>query len=325
MALFFFSVGLEIKKEMVEGSLASTKKALLPCIAALGGMVMPMAVYAAIQLLLPGGSMHGLVIPMATDIAFAMGVFYSCRKYMPRAAESLLLALATVDDLGAIAVIAVCFAHGIKWTYLCAAAGILGCTALSGRQGVKTSWGFLVPGVILWYCLLRGGINADIAGVMIAFCIPLRSVRGNEVVTRLVRRWSLLSAFIILPIFAFANCAVPLSVGGGGASHLSHLAVPLGIFFGLLIGKPLGIFVFSWASIKAKIAAMPAGMGNGDLFAVGLLGTIGFTMCLFLTENSLHGPTAALAKLAVFVASGLGGVLSAAYMVARKRGQSLPA
>lgn len=320
MAMFFFSVGLEIKKEMVEGSLASPKKALLPCIAALGGMIMPMAVYAAIQRLLPGGSMAGVPIPMATDIAFAMGVFYSCRKYMPKAAEPLLLALATVDDLGAILVIAVCFAHGIHWTFLCAALGILGSTALSARQGIKTSWGFLVPGVLLWYCLLRGGVNADIAGVLVAFCIPQRTMYGSEVVARLIRRWSLLSAFIILPIFALANCGVPLA--GGTAS--GGAAVPLGIFFGLLLGKPLGIFSFSWVSIKAGLAAMPTGMGNQNLLAIGMLGSIGFTMCLFLTEHSLGGQTAAAAKLAVFAASGIGGLLSAAFMMAGKKRQTLP-
>jgi len=269
--------------------------------------------------------MSGVPIPMATDIAFAMGVFYSCRKYMPRAAESLLLALATVDDLGAILMIAVCFAHSLHWTYLSVAAGILGITALSARQGERTSWVFLVPGLLLWYCLLRGGVNADIAGVLVAFCVPMRTIYGSEVVTRLIRRWSLLSAFVVLPIFALANCGVPLGGGMAGFVARHHSAVPLGVFFGLLLGKPLGIFVFSWVSIKAKLAAMPSGMGMGDLLIIGLLGSIGFTTCLFLTENSLQGYAAATAKLAVFAASGLGGLLSAACMIARKRGQSLPA
>lgn len=265
--------------------------------------------------------MNGVAIPMATDIAFAMGIFYSCRRFMPRVAESLLLALATVDDLGAIVVIAVWYPRGISWNYLCTAAGILGCTALSGKQGVKNSWGFLVPGVLLWYCLLRGGINADIAGVLTAFCIPLRSIHGSEVVRRLIRRWALGSAFLVLPLFALANCCVPLHVTSMEAEsgRLSQWAVPLGVLLGLLLGKPLGIFIFSWASVKAKLTAMPAGMGNQDLLAIGMLGSIGFTMCLFLIENSLQGSVAGTAKIAVFTASVLGGLLSIAFMIGGKK------
>lgn len=318
MALFFFYVGLEIKKELAEGSLASPRKALLPCIAALGGMLVPMLVYLATNAALPGGSIDGITIPMATDIAFAMGIFGFFRSHMPAAAEPFLLTLATVDDLGAIMVIAVCFAGHLAPRFLLGAAACLAaCLGWDrwGSQCVSAS-SIAGPGLLLWYCLLRGGLSADIAGFLIALCVPLRSRGGDEVVRRLIRRWAPVCALLVLPLFSLANCAVPL---GGVAPSQGSLAVPLGIGLGLVVGKPLGIFSFSYLAAKAGIADMPRGMTKRHLGILGVLGAIGFTMCLFLIEHSLAGPAADLSKLAMLSASlfaaGLAGGLMAALPV----------
>jgi len=317
MALFFFSVGLEIKKELTEGALASRQKALLPCIAALGGMIVPMLVYLVVGTFLPGAHMGGATIPMATDIAFAMGVFSLFRHIMPQSAQSFLLALATVDDLGAIVVIAIFFGHGLRPGFLEAASACLLCTAYAGNKGwIKSLWWFIAPGLLLWFCLLEGGINSDIAGVLTAFCIPLSSARGNKNIQKLMDHWATVAGAAILPIFALANCAVPVgeALPHTFAGCVACSAVPVGVLLGLLIGKPIGIFLFSWLSVRLGFASMPPKMTNRDLATIGVLGGIGFTMCLFLIENSLHGHTAELAILAVFAASGLAATIGACLM-----------
>jgi len=227
--------------------------------------------------------------------------------------------LATVDDLGVIAVIAVVFAHHICPMYLAASAAILAGTALLGRARRESSKGFILPACAMWYCLLKSGVSADIAGVLVAFCIPMRSKSGKEVLGRLAHSWSMWSSLIILPIFALANCAVPLSFSslGGGASLATPVAVSTGIFFGLLIGKPLGIFGSSYLAIKAGIAPMPAGMTKRHLAMMGILGGIGFTMCLFLIQESMHGPLAQMSKISVFISSAASAIVGA-YLMARQ-------
>eukprot|EP00930_Biecheleria_cincta_P104861 TRINITY_DN9731_c0_g1_i1.p1 TRINITY_DN9731_c0_g1~~TRINITY_DN9731_c0_g1_i1.p1 ORF type:complete len:523 (+),score=81.99 TRINITY_DN9731_c0_g1_i1:23-1570(+) len=314
MALFFFTVGLEIKKEMTEGSLASVDKAILPCIAAVGGMVVPVAIYLAVNTVLPGGNFDGAFVPMATDIAFAMGVYQAFRRHMPPASSSFLLTLATADDLGAIAVIALVFASSINPSFLAAAAVALLSAVLYGNQRFETANGLFIPGLLLWYCLLRGGINADIAGVLIAFCVPMTSKKGSYVVERLINRWSAASALIVLPIFALANCAVSFS-GGSAAS----LAAPFGICAGLLVGKPLGVFLSTYIAVKLKVASMPTGMTKRHLLTVGVLASIGFTMCLFLIENSLAGAAAQTSKLAVFLSSVLAAGMGSMLMSQQRR------
>eukprot|EP00927_Polykrikos_kofoidii_P041083 TRINITY_DN35009_c0_g1_i1.p1 TRINITY_DN35009_c0_g1~~TRINITY_DN35009_c0_g1_i1.p1 ORF type:complete len:498 (+),score=77.42 TRINITY_DN35009_c0_g1_i1:28-1494(+) len=312
MTVFFFNVGLEIKKEMTEGSLSTPSQAALPCIAAVGGMVTPMLVYCAINSMMVGGSLAGITIPMATDIAFAVGVFSLFRKSMPASAESFLLALATADDVGAIVVIAVFFASTITPLYLVLASATLVASAFAGYQGFHGSARFyFVPGVALWYFMLRAGINADIAGVLLALCIPSRCLGGHNIVERLLNRWTPVCAIFILPVFALANCAVPLG-GYTQTDESTSWAVPAGVFFGLLVGKPLGIFGFTWMAVQCGVSKMPEGMRISHLLVVGILGGIGFTMCLFLVENSLTGKVALLTKLTILVASlvaAIGGAL----------------
>lgn len=315
MALFFFQVGLEIKKELTVGGLASPAQAALPCIAAVGGMVTPMAVYVFINTVMDGGSFAGVTIPMATDIAFAMGVFSLFRKVMPASSEPFLLALATADDLGAIAVIAVFFASTINPLYLALAVATLLVAAVVGHRNFYGSSGFyVVPGVALWYFMLRGGVNADVAGVLVALCIPMKCLGGHEVVERLIHRWIPVSSLFVLPLFALANCAVKLGADSGDADGPTPLTVPLGVALGLLVGKPLGIFGFTWVSVKAGISPMPKGMANKHVLIVGMLGAIGFTMCLFLIENSLTGKVASLSKLSVLLTSLAAAIFGAASM-----------
>jgi len=313
--LFFFNVGLEIKAELIEGALSSPSKAALPCIAAMGGMVVPMGVYFIINKMMVGGSMDGLTVPMATDIAFAMGVFSLFKKSMPASSSPFLLALATADDLGAIAVIAVVFAGTINWTMLGLAAATLIAAAIIGSKGISGSaWFFVVPGVGLWYFMLVGGVNADVAGVLVALCVPMQCSKNYDVVHRLVERWTPVCTLFILPVFALANCAVNLGGGDDGESQEGAFTVPMGIALGLMIGKPLGIFSFTWVSCKLGLSHMPKGMKNSHLLAVGILGSIGFTMCLFLIECSLSGPVASMSKLFVLLASVASAAVSGIYM-----------
>lgn len=323
MSFFFLAVGLEIKKELLEGSLASASKAAMPCVAALGGMVMPMLIYALVNYIaLPQGSFDGVVVPMATDIAFAMGVFCSIRHYLPPATASFLLALATVDDLGAIVVIIMRGGSGLKVEYLFTGLAVLWAAVELGRRGVERStMRFGILGVILWYCLLSGGINADVAGVAIALCIPMRSKHGEDIVERLITLWTPFSALFVLPLFALANCAMPMISCDGPSGGRVVWAVPLGVMLGLVLGKPLGIFGFVYFPVKMGLISLPDGLGTKDVLTVGMLGGIGFTMCLFLVENTLEGPTAQVTKMAVIVASMLSaGITSLSIVMAARAG-----
>eukprot|EP00793_Prasinoderma_coloniale_P001025 PRCOL_00006016-RA len=331
MCLFFFVVGLEIKRECVFGSLSSLKKAALPCIAAVGGMVVPMGFYAAINAGV-NGVMQGWAIPMATDIAFAMGIFGFFRNRMPAAVSAFLLTLATVDDLGAILVIAVFFAGSLKAAYLAGALALSGALFATDRMALDTARSvnvgkYLILMLGLWYCLLLGGINADVAGVVAAVAMPAvaPAPQGStappehpgepvRIIDHLVHNWSPWTTLVIMPLFALANTAVPLD-----ASLISGLIsqpVALGIAAGLVLGKPIGITLFSLAGIKANVAAWPEKMNVKHLVTVGLLGGIGFTMSLFLITLSLAGMDSAarLAKLSIIVSSTVAALAGAAIM-----------
>jgi NhaA family Na+:H+ antiporter len=319
MAIFFFVVGLEIKQELRNGSLRTPKTAVLPCIAACGGMVTPMAVYAAINLSgrVAGGSLSALAVPMATDIAFAMAVISFFKNRMPAAASVFLLTLATVDDIGAIAVLATCYATHLAPAYLGLAAAITAALTVLGRRQATAGADaklFAVGGVALWWSLLRAGISADIAGVVAGLCVSTRAMVGSEPLTeRLIMRLAPLSAFLIMPAFALANTAVPIGAALGAGAQTS-LGPALGISAGLLVGKPVGIFAFTWLATKLGVAELPSGMSKRHLAVVGMLGAIGFTMCLLLTEVAMPASAVALPKLAVLVASGVASVLAAVMM-----------
>lgn len=317
MAIFFFTVGLEIKHELRLGSLASVKKALLPCIAAVGGMVTPMAVYLLIQKALPGGSLAALAVPMATDIAFAMSIFGFFKSKMPAASSAFLLTLATVDDLGAILVLAVCFATNVCLPFLGGAVALSALLSFIGNKKSTSTPVFAAGGVGLWWLLLRAGVSADIAGVAAALTVSTKAVMpgsdGELYTDHLLKYLAPFSTFFIMPVFALANMAIAL--GGATPSAVAASMTPaLGIAGGLVIGKPLGIFAFSWLAVKMGLSSMPTGMTKRHVGIVGLLGGIGFTMCLLLTEVSISGPMQIVPKLAVLGASAAAAVGSAVFM-----------
>jgi NhaA family Na+:H+ antiporter len=255
---------------------------------------------------------------MATDIAFAMGVYNFFKNRMPPAVATFLLTLATVDDLGAIAVIAVCFAKGIVPMYLAAAVALCGLMTVACKKEVTNLWIHGAMGVALWFALLKGGINADIAGVVSALAIPAGAAapKGSHahamdagmkvtLLDDLIHTLHPISAILIMPLFALANCAVPVNAQAMGG--VMTTPVGTGIMFGLLLGKPLGIAGLCWLSAKIGMCSFPAGMNFKHLVTVGMLAGIGFTMSLFLIEQALVGmPVAsATAKLAILCSSGI--------------------
>lgn len=320
MAIFFFVVGLEIKQELRFGALASLRKAVLPCLAAVGGMVTPMAVYVGAQLLLGGGSMAALAVPMATDIAFAMAIYGFFRARMPPSASAFLLTLATVDDVGAILVLATCFAHDVSLKFLGLAGAITAGLMGACRSKVADLKVYAAGAGALWWALLRSGVNSDIAGVVAALCVSTRVYtcapdgHTERLTERAITRLAPLATFAIMPIFALANTAVRLG-GLGGPAAAAGAAPAIGVAAGLLLGKPLGIVAFTWLAVRSGVAAMPSGMRPIHLGIVGVLGAIGFTMCLLLTEVAVPAvATQTLPKLAVLISSGLAAAVASVAM-----------
>lgn len=318
MAVFFFSVGLEIKRELLVGELSTMKKAMLPMFAALGGMVFPALVYTCFNAGTP--SAGGWGIPMATDIAFAIGVLSLLGKRCPAGLKVLLVALAVVDDIGAIIVLAIFYpAHEIHLMYLLYAALTVAVLVLINRAGIRSLLLYLVLGIVLFIFVFRSGIHATIAGVILAMTIPAKTSKGD------IRAFTgpdsplghLESAlhpwvnYLIMPIFALANAGVVIdsSALGNGAMP----AVIPGVFFGLLIGKPLGIFVFSWLAVRLGLASRPEGTKWVQVLALGILGGIGFTMSIFIDNLAFSDPFLINAgKLAILATSFLAACLGIA-------------
>ena len=279
MAIFFFFVTLEIKREFLQGELSNIKQALLPIIAAVGGMVVPALVYVYINLGDPE-TLNGWAIPSATDIAFSLGVLSLLGKRVPLSLKVFLTALAIIDDLGAILIIAIFYSGNLSIKYLSlmlvAFIGLL----VINKFNIKKFLPYLILGIFLWDFTHNSGIHATIAGVLLAMTIPHR--KKEKDFSLLIKVEHLISpyvAFGIMPLFAFANAGVSLE----GLSFSSLLdKVPLGIVLGLFVGKQLGVFVFSYLSIKLKIAQMPSNSNWYNFYGVGVLTGIGFTMSLFV-------------------------------------------
>ncbi|WP_047679097.1 MULTISPECIES: Na+/H+ antiporter NhaA [Xenorhabdus] len=285
MAIFFLIVGLEVKRELMEGALASRNKAIFPAIAAVGGMLAPALVY----LLFNGNNeitRQGWAIPAATDIAFALGVMALLGKRIPTALKVFLLALAIIDDLGVIIIIALFYTKSVSIVALGLAAAMIGLLAWMNCRGIAKTSAYLVVGVILWVCILKSGVHATLAGVIVGFLIPLRCKKGHspsEALEHSLHPWV---AYLILPLFAFANAGVSLQ--GVTLNDLTGL-LPMGIALGLFIGKPLGIFLFSWLSVKVGVAKLPTGVSLTQIFAVSVLCGIGFTMSIFISGLAFEG------------------------------------
>jgi len=326
MAVFFLFVGLEIKREMLDGQLSTWSRRILPGVAALGGMTVPAAVYFAFNMD-AGGQPKGWAIPSATDIAFALGVLSLLGPRVPVSLKIFLTALAIIDDLGAVVIIALFYTNGLDILALGGAAAVIAVLAGMNTMRVRRLLPYLVLGAVLWFLVLKSGIHATLAGVALALTIPLRRSPGHpddaesplHVLEHGLQPWV---AFAIVPIFGFANAGVSFS--GMSLSSLMQ-PVPLGVALGLFVGKQLGVFTFSWAAIRLGFADVPARATWPQVYGVSLLCGIGFTMSLFI--GLLAFPDSAelqdATKLGVLVGSGLSAILGAA-LLSVSRPESVP-
>ncbi|HEY5749384.1 MAG TPA: Na+/H+ antiporter NhaA [Chryseolinea sp.] len=306
MAIFFLLVGLELEREVYIGELSNVKLALLPVIAALGGMLVP----AGLHYIFNGGmvTQGGAGIPMATDIAFALAALSLLGNRVPASLKVFLTALAVIDDLGAILVIAFFYTDSLAWTNLLLALSVFVVLLILNRLKVRNLIPYLVGGVVMWYFMLHSGIHATISGVLLAFAIPFGN--GDEKSTSYIlqKRLHRPVAFIILPLFALANTCVVIP-----SDWFQGLLTPnsMGILLGLVLGKPLGIFLFSFLATQLKLSTLPGDLNWKHIFGVGILGGIGFTMSIFVTLLAFNDPafidTSKIAIMIASVAAGLGG------------------
>lgn len=352
MALFFLNVGLEIKQEMAVGELSSFKKSLLPVIAALGGIIMPVLFFLAVEHQAPGSK--GAAIPMATDIAFALALIGALGKRVPSSLRVFIMALAVVDDIGGIIVIATLYSNGVAWVPLLIAFGLLLITAMCGKLGVEHPSFYGLMFFIIWQFFLVSGIHTTIAGVLVALCIPMTTkVRIDALQMALRKQFESLThdhkegkgalvlshgqieiaselkstlsrsvspvqtiehmlspivSYFVLPIFAFVNAGVTF----GEISTDALMGVPLAIFLGLFIGKPVGISLFTWLAIRLGICSWPKGMNVKRLIPLSVFGGIGFTVSLFIASLSYGAGYEDLlnqAKIGIFAGTILSGVV----------------
>lgn len=308
MAVFFLLIGLEVKRELIVGSLASRRQAIFPVIAALGGMVVPALVYLAFNVQDPI-TREGWAIPAATDIAFALGVLALLGSRVPASLKIFLMALAIIDDLGAIVIIALFYTSDLSLLSLGVAAAAIAALAILNLTGVRRTGIYILVGVILWTAVLKSGVHATLAGVIVGFFIPLKEQNGKSPAVQLEHVLHPWVAYLILPLFAFANAGVSLQ--GVTIEGLTSL-LPLGIIAGLFIGKPLGISLFCWLALKMKWATLPADTTFKQIMAVGVLCGIGFTMSIFIASLAFGDVDPALinwAKLGILIGSVLSAVV----------------
>ena len=285
MSVFFFLVGLEIKREFVEGELASRSQAVLPAAAALGGMVVPALIYAAINAGDPV-ALRGWAIPAATDIAFAIGIVMLLGSRVPASLKVFLTAVAIIDDLGAIVVIALFYTHELSGAMLLGAAIAGLVLVVLNRQKVMRVDLYIVVGLVMWVCVLKSGVHATLAGVATALAVPMRNEEGDSPLEALEHGLHPWVAFLVLPMFAFSNAGVSLA----GVSLQTLLSpLPLGIAVGLVAGKAIGVFGTSWLLVRLGWATAPAGAGWMQFFGVCVLCGIGFTMSLFIGGLAFEG------------------------------------
>ena len=351
MTIFFFSVGLEIKREILVGELSSFRQALLPIIAAVGGMLLPVIIY---YMITKGTQAeNGLAIPMATDIAFSLGVLCLFGKRVPISLKIFLTAFAVVDDIGGILVIALFYTSHLDPTWLIYAGAALSVLCAGNRMGVHNHWFYIVVGFVLWYCFLQSGIHATIAGVVAAFTVPatphlhtgkyinyikqnIEEFPGNTCKKDIILNKEQINAlkciesasdrvisplqslednlhalvnYVVIPLFAFANAGIVLASEYGGQLEIGMLTWAVTI--GLVIGKFVGIYLFTWLTIKSRLSALVNGMTWSNLAGISLLGGIGFTVSLFIANLSFGNDAVMLsqAKLGVLFGTAIAGIL----------------
>jgi NhaA family Na+:H+ antiporter len=318
MAIFFLFVGLEIKREALEGALASPRKAALPAIAAIGGFVVPALIYAALNWA-DAQALRGWAISSATDIAFAVGICALLGRAVPTSLKTFLLALAIIDDLMAIIVIAVFYTSELSTlSLLLAGLGIVGLTVLNYLD-VRAPTPYLLIGIFTWVCVLKSGVHATLAGVAVGFSMPLTRHNGESLLEHAEHALKPWVNYCIVPIFAFANAGVSLA----GVSLASLTAtIPVGIAAGLFFGKQIGVFLFSTIALKLGIADRPEGATLTQLYGIALLTGLGFTMSLFIGTLAFdEDATMAQVKLGVLIGSILSAAAASILMVAANRRQ----
>lgn len=326
MSIFFFVVGLEIKRELTSGHLASLKKAMLPFVAAIGGMAVPALIYLSIA---GGTAAGGWGVPVATDIALAVGLLTMIGPSVAASLRSFLLALAVIDDIGAILIIAFVYSTGIKFSWLAAVLICLALIAALKKAGVESTLVYSVFAFTLWFSLYKTGVHPTLAGVILGLMTPNIERRGTRVedvddgtvsvIEWLEHKFHPVSTFLVVPLFAFANTGVVITAET--IKGASQSAVAWGIFFGLVVGKPLGVLLASFAAKKAKIAQLPDGVDAPSLLATGSAAGIGFTVAIFIANLAFSDPQMQdIAVLAVIVASVVSALISIAlFKVLAKR------
>ena len=318
LALFFFVAGLELKRELVIGELSRFKQAILPVVAAVGGMVVPAVVALGVGWGTPGID-RAWAIPVATDIAFALGVLALTASNLPSSARVFLLSLAVVDDLGAIIVIAVVFATGFDLVAVAIAVVALALYAFLQHRRVRTPWLYVPLALVTWVAVHSAGVHATIAGVALGLLTRVRADEGEAEAPalRLEHRLQPWSAAVAVPVFALF--AAGISVSGDSLGKVFTTALPLAVLAGLLGGKVVGIFGASFLAVKLKLAEKPRGMGWRDMGALSVLGGVGFTVSLLIADLALPPEASELAKAAVLIASAVASLLAAALLLRRSR------
>jgi NhaA family Na+:H+ antiporter len=299
MAVFFFVVGIEIKRELVRGELRDRRRASLPALAAVGGMAVPALLYLALNLGGPGE--RGWAIPMATDIAFAVVVLAVLGSRVAKPLKLFLLTLAIVDDIGAVIVIALFYSSGVSLGWLVGGVGAVGAIVVLQRFGAGHPVLYVIPAVALWLCLLESGVHAAMAGVVLGLLTPARPFGGRSLIELLETRLHLWSSLLVVPLFALANAGIELDATA--VHHALESRVAWGIVLGLVIGKPLGIMLASALAVRSGVGRLPDGISLGRLVGVALVAGIGFTVSLFVAGLSFTGTRLDEAKFAILAAS----------------------
>jgi NhaA family Na+:H+ antiporter len=312
MAIFFFLVGLEIKREVLSGELSSFDKAVLPVLAAIGGMIVPGLVFFAINAGTPD-TLNGWAIPTATDIAFALGILALLGNRVPVTLKIFLLAIAIIDDLGAIIIIAVFYTSELSTNALTLSMLGFALAVMLNRLGVRSAAPYVLIGIFMWVCVLKSGVHATLAGVLIALIIPKKASKHDDTLLhRMEKGLHYWVAFLILPVFAFANAGVSLQ-GVSAADLLQPL--PLGIAAGLFFGKQLGVFAFTWIGVKTGLAKLPQGVSWRHVYGVACLTGVGFTMSLFIGSLAFGADeTMNAVRLGVIFGSVLSGLVGYAVL-----------
>lgn len=310
MAIFFLLIGLELEREVYIGELSNFKNALLPISGAIGGIVFPALIYFGFNHNTSFG--NGIGIPMATDIAFAIGILSLLGSRVPTSLKVFLTALAVIDDLGAIIIIALFYSQSIQWNYLLLALAVFALLLIFNKMKVYKLWPYLIGGVLMWYFMVHSGVHATITGVLVAFTIPFQKGEEKSISAQLQHALHKPVAFLILPLFALANTAIIINFSSSDDLFPTYA---IGIALGLIVGKPLGITLVSYLAVKLKAAQLPDDLSWKHITGAGILGGIGFTMSIFIALLAFDDAMIINnAKLFIVIASFISGIVGLLFL-----------